>query len=171
MNSNIYITAVNIYQVNLPMRDGPYSWSNQSFTSFDSTIVEIKTTQGISGYGEICPLGPSYLPAYAEGARVGIKKLSECLIGKDPTNLNDINLTMDTALMGHPYVKSALDIACWDLLGQYTGQPLYNLLGGKLQEKVQLFKVISKAEPEVMAEKIIEYQEQGFKQFQMKVDT
>ncbi len=163
------ITELNVYQIDLPMKEGSYSWSNQSFTSFDSTVLEIKTNRGLSGYGEICPLGASYLPAYAEGARVGIKKLAESLFGQDPSNLNNINLLMDKALKGHPYVKSAIDVACWDILGKLTGQPIYNLLGGKLQDKVKLFKVISKDSPEAMKEKIIEYQEQGFRQFQMKV--
>ncbi len=163
------ITELNVYQIDLPMKEGSYSWSNQSFTSFDSTVLEIKTNKGLSGYGEICPLGASYLPAYAEGARVGIKKLAESLFGQDPSNLNNINLLMDKALKVHPYVKSAIDVACWDILGKLTGQPIYNLLGGKLQDKVKLFKVISKDSPEAMKEKIIEYQEQGFRQFQMKV--
>ncbi len=163
------ITELNVYQIDLPMKEGSYSWSNQSFTSFDSTVLEIKTNKGLSGYGEICPLGASYLPAYAEGARVGIKKLAESLFGQDPSNLNNINLLMDKALKGHPYVKSAIDVACWDILGKLTGQPIYNLLGGKLQDKVKLFKVISKDSPEAMKEKIIEYQGQGFRQFQMKV--
>ena len=151
------------------MKEGAYSWSNQSFTSFDSTIVKIMTSEGISGYGEICPLGPSYLPSYAEGARAGIKKLAKSLLGHDPSNLHKINLTMDSALKGHPYVKSAIDVACWDILGKFTNQPVYNLLGGKLQDKVKLFKVISKDIPEVMRDKLTAYQEEGFKQFQMKV--
>ena len=100
------------------MKEGHYSWSNQSFRSFDSTVVQIITNQGISGFGEICPLGPSYLPSYSEGVRVGIKKLSEILLGKDPSNINNINFLMDNALKGHPYVKSAVDIACWDILGK-----------------------------------------------------
>ena len=61
------------------MKEGHYSWSNQSFRSFDSTILEIVTDEGISGFGEICPLGPSYLPSYSEGARSGIQKLSNSL--------------------------------------------------------------------------------------------
>ncbi len=165
----IKITGLNIYQVDLPMREGSYSWSNQSFKSFDSTIVNIMTSDGVSGYGEICPLGPSYLPAYAEGARTGIKKLAKNLLGQDPSNLQKINLTMDESLKGHPYVKSAIDVACWDILGKITNQPVYNLLGGKVQNKIKLFKVISKDAPEAMREKLIEYQEKGFKQFQMKV--
>ena len=165
----VKIVGLNIYQVELPMKEGAYSWSNQSFKSFDSTVVEIKTNEGILGYGEICPLGPSYLPAYAEGARAGIKKLSKSLMGQNPSNLFKINSIMDQSLKGHPYVKSAIDIACWDILGKITNQPVYNLLGGKLQDKIKLFKVISKDTPEIMRDKLMEYQEKGFKQFQMKV--
>ena len=42
---------------------------------FDSTIVAIETDEGITGYGEVCPLGPFYLPAYARGAGAGIAEL------------------------------------------------------------------------------------------------
>ena len=126
------------------MKEGHYSWSNQSFRSFDSTILEIITNEGISGFGEICPLGPSYLPSYSEGARIGIQKLSKILIGKDPSNINEINFCMDSNLKGHPYVKSAIDIACWDILGKKLNVPVFNLLGGLLQKKIKLFKVISR---------------------------
>ncbi len=54
-------------------------------------------------------------------------------IGLDPLNIGLINRTMDAALRGHPYAKAPVDIACWDLLGKATGQPVYNLLGGKLK--------------------------------------
>ena len=163
------IKEFKIFKVNIPMKEGHYSWSNQSFRSFDSTILEIITDEGISGFGEICPLGPSYLPSYSEGARSGIQKLSNILIGKDPSNINQINFCMDSNLKGHPYVKSAIDIACWDILGKKLNEPVYNLLGGILQNKIKLFKVISRDIPEIMQEKVNEYQEQGYRQFQMKV--
>ena len=163
------IKEFKIFKVNIPMKEGHYSWSNQSFRSFDSTILEIITDEGISGFGEICPLGPSYLPSYSEGARIGIQKLSNILIGKDPSNINEINFCMDSNLKGHPYVKSAIDIACWDILGKKLNEPVYNLLGGILQNKIKLFKVISRDIPEIMQEKVNEYQEQGYRQFQMKV--
>ena len=67
------------------MKEGSYSWAKQSFSSFVSTVVVIETDIGITGVGETCPLGPSYLPAYAEGARTGIAKLAHNLIGLDPT--------------------------------------------------------------------------------------
>jgi len=88
------------------------------YPAFKATIVHIETNDPkISGVGENTPLGPFYLPAYAEGTRTGIAMLAPYLIGKDPTNLAAINRVMDAALKGHPYVKSALDMACWDIFG------------------------------------------------------
>ena len=151
------------------MKEGSYSWAKQSFSSFDSTVITIETDAGIVGVGETCPLGPSYLPAFAEGARVGIAKISENLIGLDPTDINAINMKMDESLNGHPYAKSAIDMACWDILGKKTSYPVYKLLGGMLNKEVKLFKVVSRREPNEMARNIVDYQKQGFKQFQMKV--
>ena len=81
------ISKINLYQVSLPMKEGSYSWSNQSFEAFDSTVVQIKTDEGIYGVGEICPLGPAYLPAFAEGARAGITTMAPGLIGQDPRHI------------------------------------------------------------------------------------
>ena len=67
---------------------------------------------------QVCPLGPYYLPSYAQGVRTGIKVLGPHLIGLDPTEIARVNDVMDFQLKGHPYVKSALDMACWDILGK-----------------------------------------------------
>lgn len=163
------ISGISFHQVDLPMKEGSYSWSTQSFAAFDSTVVVVETDAGIRGYGETCPLGPSYLAAYAEGARAGIAKIAPDLIGENPLELDRINDRMDMLLKGHPYAKSAIDMACWDILGKATNLPVYSLLGGRRQEKVTLFKVISRADPQLMAERVHEYRAAGFRQFQMKV--
>ena len=69
-------------------------------------------------YGEVVPLGPNYLPSYAGGVLAGLKELGPKLIGKDPTQLKVMNRFMDYELKGHPYVKSPIDMACWDILGK-----------------------------------------------------
>ena len=69
-------------------------------------------------YGEVVPLGPNYLPSYAAGVRSGIKELGPKLIGQDPTQIRVLNDFMDYHLKGHPYVKSPIDMACWDILGK-----------------------------------------------------
>ena len=64
------------------------------------------------------PLGTNYLASYASGVRVGLKELCPKLIGQDPTQIKVINNFMDFHLKGHPYVKSPIDMACWDILGK-----------------------------------------------------
>lgn len=164
------ITGLNVYQVDLPLKEGRYSWSNGNFVEvFDSTVLEICTDAGLTGYAECCPLGSAYLPSFALGVRAGLAELAPHLIGHDPLNIGQINRTMDAALRGHPYAKAPVDIACWDLLGQATGQPVYTLLGGAAQEDVVLYRAISQEAPDIMAGKIEGYASEGYTKFQLKV--
>ena len=164
------ITGINVFQVDLPLKEGRYNWSNGNFVEvFDSTVVEIETDEGLKGYAECCPLGSAYLPSYALGVRSGLQELAPHLIGKDPLNIGEINRVMDAALRGHPYAKAPIDIACWDLLGKATGQPLYTLLGGAAQDDVVLYRAISQEAPEIMAKKIKGYAAEGYTKFQLKV--
>jgi len=164
------ITGIKVWQVDLPLREGRYSWSNGNFVEvFDSTIVAVETDAGITGYAECCPLGSAYLPAYALGVRSGLAELGPKMIGLDPTDLGTVNRQMDAVLRGHPYVKAPIDIACWDILGKTTGMPVYKLLGGAAQEKVALYRAISQESPEAMAAKIAGYKKEGYGKFQLKV--
>ena len=164
------ITAIHVYQVDLPIKEGRYNWSNGNFIEmFDSTIVELTTDEGLSGYGECCPLGSAYLPSFALGLRAGLAELAPHLLGQDPLNTGAINRVMDAALRGHPYAKAPVDIACWDLLGKATGQPLHRLLGGAAQEEIILYRAISQDSPEAMARSIEGYAAEGYSRFQLKV--
>lgn len=164
------ITSIQVYQVDLPLCEGRYSWSEgKSVDVFDSTVVEVKTDAGITGYGEVCPLGPVYLPAYARGVRAGVAELAPALIGDDPRQLLVINDKMDRELKGHPYVKSAIDIACWDILGKATGLPVCELLGGRYTGDITLYRAISQRPAAEMAANVAEYRAQGYRRFQLKV--
>jgi len=164
------ISRIFAHRVELPLHEGSYKWSGgKSVTVFDSTIVGVETDDGIVGYGEVCPLGPFYLPAYANGVRAGIRELAPHLIGEDPRELGRLNLLMDSALKGHPYVKSGIDIACWDILGKVTGLPVCVLLGGRYGDDVVLYRAISQEEPDVMAARVAGYREEGYRRFQLKV--
>ena len=164
------IAAIRAYQIDLPLVEGRYAWAEGKFVEvFDSTVVEILTDDGRVGYGEVCPLGPFYLPAYGPGARAGIRELAPHLIGLDPTQVAVVERTMDTALLGHPYVKSAIDMACWDLLGQVTGLPLCTLLGGRFGTSVALYRAITQLPPEEMAENVAGHRAAGYTKFQLKV--
>lgn len=164
------ITRIEVFQVDLPLNEGSYKWSGgNSVEVFDSTVVAVHTDAGLTGYGEVCPLGPAYLPAYAEGARTGIAKLAPQLIGLDPTALGLLNGRMDAALRGHPYVKSAIDMACWDILGKVAGLPVVTLLGGRYGETFPLYRAISQESPEAMAKMVARYRADGYTKFQLKV--
>ncbi|MBI1829980.1 MAG: mandelate racemase/muconate lactonizing enzyme family protein [Planctomycetes bacterium] len=164
------ITHIRAYRVDLPLHEGSYKWSGgKSVNVFDSTVVEVITDTGVVGYGEVCPLGPFYLPAYANGVRAGIKELGPHLLGEDPLQLHKLNRLMDAALKGHAYVKSGIDMACWDILGKVTGQPVCTLLGGRYGDDVGLYRAISQEAPEAMAGRVAEYRAQGYRRFQLKV--
>ena len=164
------ISKISVFQVDLPLHEGSYNWAGgKSVKIFDSTVVRVETDEGITGHGEVCPLGPVYLSAYAEGARAGIQVLAPALLGQDPTQLVKLNRHMDATLKGHPYVKSAIDMACWDILGQATGQPVCNLLGGRYGDDFLLYRAISQEAPEAMASKVSGYRAEGYRKFRLKV--
>ena len=163
------ITRITAYRIELP-RDRVYKLAGGATTSvFDTTVVMIETDAGLSGLGEVCPFGRVYLPAYAAGARTGLAELAPQMIGLDPRELDVINRAMDGALKGHPYVKSALDIACWDILGQAAGLPVCMLLGGRFGADVALYQSIPHDTPQTMAATLVEAHAEGFRRYQPKV--
>lgn len=164
------ITGISVYQVDLPLHEGSYKWSGgNSVQVFDSTVVEIETDEGITGFGEVCPLGSAYLAAYAKGARTGLAELAPGLLGMDPRELGTLNQRMDQLMRGHPYVKSAVDLACWDILGKAVDLPLVTLLGGRNGEDFPLYRAISQDTPERMAANAASYRAEGYTKFQLKV--
>lgn len=164
------IRRIAAYRVDLPLHEGSYKWSGgQSVAVFDSTIVAVEADDGRVGHGEVCPLGSAYLPAFAAGVRAGIAELAPHLIGEDPTQLGRLNRRMDAAMKGHPYVKSGIDVACWDLLGQAVGMPVCSLLGGRYGEDFVLYRAISQESPDAMAAKVAGYRAEGYRRFQLKV--
>jgi cis-L-3-hydroxyproline dehydratase len=164
------IQRIACYRVDLPLKEGSYKWSGgKSVNVFDSTVVEVTTDSGHVGYGEVCPLGPFYLPAYAAGVRAGIVELGPHLLGEDPTQLKKLNRRMDAALQGHAYVKSGIDMACWDILGKATNLPVAMLLGGRYGDDYPLYRAISQVAPEAMAANVAGYRAEGYRRFQLKV--
>jgi L-alanine-DL-glutamate epimerase-like enolase superfamily enzyme len=164
------IERIRAWQVDLPLHEGSYKWSGgKSVEVFDSTIVGVETDEGVTGYGEVCPLGPFYLAAYGAGVRAGLRELGPHLIGMDPTRLGALNDRMDRALKGHPYVKTGIDMACWDLLGKVCGQSVCELLGGRFGDDFHLYRAISQDTPERMAASVAGYRAEGYRRFQLKV--
>jgi len=138
------ITRINVYQLDMPLTEPYYlSGGRLKFEKLDSTFVEIHTDEGLVGWGEGCPWGHTYLPAHGRGIRAGLEILAPALIGQDPRSLDHINRLMDVILPGHPYVKSPLDMACWDITGQASNMPLWQMMGGDAATPVAVNSSIS----------------------------
>ena len=164
------INQIIAYGYDLTYRYGNYVMSgNQVITGIPSTVVRIKTDQGLEGWGEVCPLGPLYLDSHGPGARAAIQAMASALIGVDPTNLSAVHQAMDRSLRGHAYAKSALDMACWDILGKATGKDVATLLGGRLQENFKLYKAVPLGPAEEMQQYVIDRKAEGISRFQLKI--
>lgn len=164
------ITRISVFAVDLPLAR-PYALSGGrlQFDRLDSTFVRIDTDEGITGWGEGCPWGHTYLPAHGPGLRAGIETLAPTLIGLDPRSPDHVNRVMDVQLPGHPYAKSPIDIACWDILGQAAGLPLWQLMGGSEAESVHLNSSIGTDTPEAMLASIAEASDAGYRTHSAKL--
>src|SRR3954468_1406147 len=113
------IARVDVHGYDLTYRYGSYVMSGgRAVDRLPSTVVCLTADDGTQGFGETCPLGPAYLPAHGGGARAALRELAPALLGVDPRELAMVNDTLDAALLGHAYAKSAIDVACWDLFGK-----------------------------------------------------
>lgn len=163
------ITAIHIYQYDLPIKGKPYTMARTTLTALDTTIVELVTDKGLVGYGETCPLGSTYQPQHALGARAALREMAPHLIGQNPLHINALNYLMDEVLAGHNYAKAAIDIALWDLAGKAYGVRTCDLLGGALRERVPSYYAIGIEAPEETARIAREKQRQGYPRLQIKV--
>jgi hypothetical protein len=134
-----------------------------------STVVRIRTRDGIDGFGETCPLGSTYLPAFAEGVRTALRELAPALIGVDAGNLAAVTERMDATLRGQEAAKSAVDVACWDVLGRATGLSVGTLLGGALHEAVPLYVAVPLGPADAMAAFVERERDGGIHHFQLKL--
>lgn len=164
------ITRLTVFHLDLPLAK-PYwlSGGRLKFDRLDSTYLRIETDEGVTGWGEGCPWGHSYLPAHGPGLRAGIATLAPHLLGFDPRSLDHLNRVMDLQLPGHPYVKSPIDMACWDILGQVAGLPLWQLLGGEAATPVPINSSISTGTPDQMLGLIAEAAAQGYRTHSAKI--
>lgn len=163
------INEIHVYKHNLPTVGGAYRMARANVTELETTIVEIVTDTGLIGFGESCPVGPTYAPQHALGARAALQEIAPHLIGADPLQIDHVGLLMDENLNGHRYAKAAVDIALWDIAGHAYNARLCDLLGGALQERVPSYYAIGICTPDEAARTASEMQSAGFPRLQLKV--
>jgi galactonate dehydratase len=158
------LDSVKVFVVSNP----PPSFGGRYFV-----FLKLKTTCGIEGVGEVyvATFGPHTVASMIED--VFMRRFE----GRDPFQIESIwresygsgfSLRPDLSLMG---VVSGLEMACWDIIGKAVEQPVYNLLGGKVHERLRSYTYLYPADgegdefyhdAERSAERATEYVEQGF---------
>lgn len=164
------ITDIEIYGYGLTYAHGEYAMSKgRTATQQQSTLVRLRTDDGLEGWGESSTLAGTYLPAFTEGTREAIRVMAPALIGEDATNLVRIHQIMASILLDQNSAKSAIDIACWDILGKKAGLPIARMIGGIAQERFPLYEAVPLADPQAMADFVKTRRETGVNRWQVKV--
>lgn len=164
------IARLTFWKLSLTSHDTYYMASGKTCATVDSIILRIDTDKGVSGWGEVCPI-PHYLPAYADGVVPAIEELAPVILGADPVGPEALIARTDAHLPGHPYAKSVLDMALWDLTARAAELPLYALLGGRQASALPLYHSITCVSPDEMARIAKDAFRQGIRQFQAKLGT
>lgn len=163
------IDRIRAWALELPFRDGAYRCRNRTEHGMSTTIVALSTDAGLTGWGEVAPLGAFYSEAFAGGVRAGLAVLAPELLGRDPRGIDRLVEAMDGAMMGQFDVKTPIDMALWDLAGKAAGLPLVTLMGGRDGETVPLYRSVSQADAAAMAVKARAYRDAGYRRLQVKV--
>ena len=162
------IREIHIYAHDLPVKNGPYTMANAEVWALDTSLVKLVGDNGAVGWGETCPVGPTYAEAHTGGARAALRVMAEGLIGADATP-GILRRMMDTLLNGHNYAKAALDIAAYDLMGKSLGVNVADLLGGALTDRVPSYYATGVGEPDDIARLAKEKLAEGYLRLQVKV--
>ena len=164
------ITQVDVFGYDLHYAHGEYVMSGgRAATTQAGTVVRLRTDDGLDGWGEVTPLGGTYLPVSAAGVRSDLVELAPHLLGIDARSPSAVRRALDGVLLGGGYAKSAIDIACWDILGRALGAPISTLLGGVLQESFPLYEAVPLGTPDAMADFVSRRRGAGIERFQLKV--
>lgn len=151
------ITQVDAFLVEVPQKYpiAPYASRYRPQSSTKSVLVRIETDDGTVGWGET---PQRYLGEQITGAGA-TADLRPKIIGRDPTAIGPIYC--EWGLDGE-HLQSAVEMACWDILGKACRQPLYRLLGGAVRKDIELAACMGIRPPEQVREIAKLYVEQGY---------
>jgi L-alanine-DL-glutamate epimerase-like enolase superfamily enzyme len=166
----VRITKIEKFPVRVPIRpEFQIRGSLGSHLESPFLILKVHTDEGVVGLGEV-----SSTPVWSgedstTAAHVIASFLEPALAGEDPRDIERLTAKMRRAVAGHPFTKSGIEIALWDILGKAAGLPIYRLLGGAVRQRVPIKMSISGAEPERAAELAEWAMKQGLRALKVKV--
>lgn len=158
-----------VFRHMLPVKGGGYRMANAYVERLESTIVRLESDCGVVGWGETCPVGPTYAPSHAAGAQAALKTLAPGLIGAAVDQPLLLQRQMDSLLNGHNYAKAAIDIAVYDMLGKKTGRSIAHLLGGAVRDRIPSYYASAVGSPDEIAKIAQEKAREGYPRMQVKI--
>ncbi|PAP91966.1 mandelate racemase/muconate lactonizing enzyme family protein [Mesorhizobium wenxiniae] len=163
------IREIHVYSYKLPVKNGPYRIASSTVYALETTLVKIVADNDLFGWGETCPIGPTYQPQHSKGALAALEEMAPGLIGADPLQPLALRRRMDSLLNGHRYAKAPLDIAAYDILGKQVNMRVADLLGGAVTERVPSYYACGLGEPDEVARIAEERANEGYPRMQFKV--
>lgn len=167
MRDKLTIRQVEIYKLTVPLIE-PFSTSLGTEDAANNVLVKISTEEGITGFGECSP----YMPINGESQDtcfiVG-QYFAKALKGKNPLNIEKCIRLMDTIIYGNSSIKSAFDMALYDIAAQQAGVPLYKFLGGENTKPIITDYTVSIGDAEKMAAEALKIKEQGYPAIKVKL--
>ncbi|MEN8153118.1 MAG: dipeptide epimerase [Acidobacteriota bacterium] len=166
--NNLLIEKIEIYKLNIPLKK-PFAISLGVLKDAPNTAVKIHTNQeGLYGVGEASPT--SFITGDIQGSNFEFAKmLAELIKGKNPLEIEDRLFEINRVLKFNPTIKSAFDMALYDILGKYSNMPLYALWGGKNNREITTDMTVGIDSPEEMAKEALEFKNGGFPAIKVKL--
>lgn len=161
------ITKIDLYKLFIPLKE-PFIISLGPLYNAESVVVRMETDAGITGWGECSP----FMSINGESADTGLavgRYFEKALLGTDPLAIGDRIADMDRIIYGNKSIKSAFDMALYDIAARHAGQPLYRFLGGKKDKEIATDYTVSVGTPEKMAADALKIKEQGFPVIKVKI--
>jgi L-alanine-DL-glutamate epimerase-like enolase superfamily enzyme len=161
------ITQIEVYQFPVKLKK-PFVISLGSFDYAENVVVVVRTDEDLTGFGECSP----FMPINGESMEtcfIVANYLAKSLIGKNPLDIEVCSETMDRTIFGNSSIKSAFDIALYDIASQAAGQPLYAFLGGKNDKILKTDYTVSLNEPQQMVADAQEIKNRGFEVIKVKL--
>ena len=161
------IRKIEIYKSPIRLKE-PFIISLGPLYYAENLIVVIRTDEEITGFGECSPFrtinGESIDTCFVVGEYLG-----KPLIGKDPLDIESCHSIMDKTIFGNSSIKSAFDIALYDIASQKAGIPLYVFLGVKGKRVLITDYTVSLGSPEKMADDAEKVASNGFQVIKVKL--
>lgn len=161
------ISSIDIYKSPIKLKK-PFVISLGPLEYAQNVVVVIHTDGGITGFGECSPFMTINGESMDTGFVVG-QYLAKMLQGKNPLEIANCTAVMDKTIYGNWSIKSAFDIALYDIASQNAGLPLYKFLGGKKGKEIKTDYTISIGDAEQMAKDALEIKERGFEVIKVKL--